>query len=451
MKALPAILLAIVLALSFSARFPVAHANPFQPQINKDSDYLALCYNPEIVLVCQNTSGNTFINFSYANDTTGTVGCWTHSGIPQNGMPAIHSFEPPANSWPVAWDWIDNPPTGQTGLIGHAVLSSVAALNLSRGFVSNWKSEVRFGIPIPYGQPPNDNVCYPMNGPQSTFISGAYYLIGGAAPFVLATGTWASPNLNPAAGICDSFMPTDEALYQALNFKLRGDNAHAASNVQCVANRAAQIPGGRIAFGTSPYRGEELGLFMYVVTVLGSTPTYPAGTSKSQIEQTLWSLQNANGGIARAYTDSTPAHDLNPDHETSATAILYADSTLIAYFQSVVASGIYSSGQRPPTLTVPLVDPFQNPPSGGTCYVSFLFNDMPQGAGGFGVERSTMCDTAISTPAPVSPPIAAGHATTDGFITYFWTNINGSVIGGTFTTPTSAEAYKQSHLSSFLA
>src|SRR6266566_1656504 len=136
MKVLPAILLAIILALSFSTRIPAAHVNPYQAQINADSDYLALCYNSEIHLVCQNISGNTFINFSYANDTTGTVGCWTHSGLPQFGMPAIHSFEPPANSWPVAWDCIDNPPTGQTAIIGHTVLSAVAALNASRGFVS---------------------------------------------------------------------------------------------------------------------------------------------------------------------------------------------------------------------------------------------------------------------------------------------------------------------------
>lgn len=86
----------------------------------------------------------------------------------------------------------------------------------------------------------------------------------------------------------------------------------------------------------------------------------------------------------------------------------------------------------------------------GTCYTSFLFNDVPQGGGGFGVERDTFCGATPSTPTPSSPPVTAGQATSDGFITYFWTDDDGTVVGGTFTTVSAANTFWQANQASFL-
>ena len=80
--------------------------------------------------------------------------------------------------------------------------------------------------------------------------------------------------------------------------------------------------------------------------------------------------------------------------------------------------------------------------------VYFLFNNGPQASGGFGLEAAGWSGQQPPTPVPINPPVQPGSGTT--FVTYFFTDIFGNVIGPTFTDTQVAFSWFQANSNLFI-
>ncbi len=284
-------------------------------------------------MVAQSTKGTLAVAF-YFSDGTQATGAGNAQSVQ---LPAKNAFEPAADVWPSAWDFIDHPPAANSQA-GYQELKAIDGLRTSIGWRPNWKSEARFGVPVPYGYS-NDNICI-VGAPFPT-KNGQVWDVCQAIPYNLATHTWITPNTNPKAGL--SFTAPDEGLYQALNYYIRGDLSDATTNFQKVAGT---WDGTGFNDGSGDYRGETLGLFLYTQKVLDVQPNFSNGGSLQKVESTIWAIQNSDGGIARSYVTTT--NHLGSDKETATTALLYLDPSLIAYVQGIAASHQYNLSSPPP-------------------------------------------------------------------------------------------------------
>jgi hypothetical protein len=261
----------------------------------------------------------------------------------------VDNFEPNEN-WKIAAYLVDS--TDPTlAAMGLTILTTLTQLNVLCHYHCPWKDEAILGFPTPYG---NENVNPGFSftpwygGPLMTLSDGTPYQILQAAA-VQTPGSppvWRSPNLNPRSGTTVRATSFDEGLYQVANRFIRGDRATATSLFD---QATAMWDGVGFAGSSGHYRGEFLGIYLYVNKLIGANSSIAAA-----VEAMAWSLQNSDGGISRLYSASGPIY--GSDNETSNALLLcYADGW-IARVQAVARSGKYDLSTVPqpsPTAIFP--------------------------------------------------------------------------------------------------
>src|SRR5579872_3538864 len=218
----------------------------------------------------------------------------------------------------------------------------MSTLNASLGWHPSWKEESIFGVPIPYRNNNNTAIAHTFpNGSYPTF-SGIAYQIAQLSPYNVICHCWNSPDMNVSHGIATNSAQT--AIYQALNYFIRGDSADAFTDF----NLTTKEWNGSGFLDTNAksnhfFRGEDLALYLYAAKVLPAE--WSNVTTLAIIEAKLWSLQNFDGGIALSYNTTTINHSVV---ETSEAALLPYSPTLISYVQRVAQSGVYNLMTPPP-------------------------------------------------------------------------------------------------------
>ena len=228
-----------------------------------------------------------------------------------------------------------------------SVFASINTLSASVGWHASWNRESMMGFIIPYNKP-NSNLCLVTpSGSYLTMPDGTQYQIDQAAPWDFPSQTWLAPDTNPNDGKGVNSTAIDEALFQAVNFYLRGDETDAMANLQDVAYLAVLNPDGSVGFGSAPYRGMFLGTFIEAAEVIG-TPVLPPGITMDQIASTIWTLQagQSDGGLPRQYSSFTNGV-LGSDDETTNAALLAYSPGVIQYLQTVASSGLYNLASVP--------------------------------------------------------------------------------------------------------
>ncbi|HXQ93213.1 MAG TPA: hypothetical protein VN739_09435 [Nitrososphaerales archaeon] len=311
--------------------------------------YVAPRFNSSVGLVAQGFPNNTSV--------LGDLGVihFENGTIAPNSTESTR-FEPACCSWKAGWGLVDNEPASDPTM-GLQILHTMSTLNSTFGWHSNWIDDSIYGVPIPY-KSNNTAIAYTLhNGSFPETSNGVRYEVAQNSPYNLNCPCWNAPDLNATHGLETTWKnpSAQQAIYQSLNFFIRGDNADAISNFQWVASIwngtgfvDANVASGKHGF----FRGEILALFLYAQKVLNVQPNLPNGATLGQIEAKLWSLQSSDGGIAYQYTTASINHS---DDETTEAALLPYSPTLIAYVQSIAKSGLYNLTSSPPSNFV--IDP----------------------------------------------------------------------------------------------
>ena len=302
--------------------------------------YLASGFNPELNLTAQGT------------DKTGLspVQFYFFDGTPAPRLPPWQTYEP-NECWKTAIAFRDNPPQSNPDM-SNAILAALESVKTDFGWRPPWKDESILGVPTPYSFH-NNNMSFTKNQglpPLPTMPkSASEYAVNQAAPFDTTMLQWIEADLNPTDAMTVSPGALDEGLYEACNFYIRGDYLQAVANL----NQVASYWDGS-GFGTPPYRGEFLGIFLFTCRVLGITRPSLGGRPLTEVEDTLWALQNSDGGISRSYYSTT--NRAGSDNETSNAALLAYSPSIMAHLKSLFDSKTFDLTSSPPVDFV--VNPF---------------------------------------------------------------------------------------------
>lgn len=319
------------------------NASKYSSNIQSAVGYLTLPFNSNLKLIAQATNSNSApVQFYFFNG---------------NAAPALAlstTFEP-MECWKQAWCAIEFPPSGNPTM-GLAILTALEGLKTSVNWVHNMKDTSLLGIPVGYDFP-NSNMSFTQNfqEPQYPQMNGSQYAVDQAARFDLQTLQWIpwnSSSYTNALGWNPNAI--DFTLFSALNFALRQRNDLAQENVSAVAQNMTKNSDGSVLIGPAPARGMFLGIYLYACNVLNYFPTLPGGIQYSDIEATIWGLQQSNGSIARNY--SSFSSTANGDNETSSAAVLPYCTKLISYVQGIISQKLYDLNSEPPSNFV--VNPF---------------------------------------------------------------------------------------------
>ena len=251
-------------------------------------------------------------------------------------FPAGYRFLPNEN-WAVAEAFIG---LGYRSDISSAILNTLQSIETSIGWRPAENRESQWGFITSYDKN-NNNIVFLTPQQRNLVVPGTstQFQVDSAARWDFSSQSWIpwNSNVNAALGCGQA---TDETIFQALNLYLRGDTKDAKANLQCVANTMTMNPDGSVLIGPAPARGMYLGSFLEAAEVLG-TPTMPAGITLNDVINTIWGLQQSDGGVARQYSDFT-TNVLGSDDETTNAALLAFSPGVISNIQSIAASGKYT-------------------------------------------------------------------------------------------------------------
>ncbi|MFI5419986.1 MAG: LysM peptidoglycan-binding domain-containing protein [Nitrososphaerales archaeon] len=324
------------------------YSGPYASNLSKlVNSYVVPRFNANIDLIAQNVTGTK----GSLNDL-GQI--YFENGTATNAFRQDRKFEVPCCSWKAGWGLLDNPPLNDSSM-GLQILQEMSTLNATFGWHTNWKDDSTFGIPMPYVTPKPISLAYTylVNGSYPEY-SGIPYQIAQNSPYNLSCLCWDKPDMNVAHGLKHGL--AQDAIYQSLNFFIRGDTNDSISDFQAVAkmwNGVGFLD--KNVNNSGIYRGEIPALFLYAQKVLDVQPELPNNATLANVTAKLWSLQTSDGGIAYQYNSTWTNHS---DEETSLAALLPYSPTLISYVQSVARSGLYNDSSPPPRLTNLLIDPF---------------------------------------------------------------------------------------------
>jgi len=296
--------------------------------------YFTSLWNPSVGLFsvgsgksCNGPCGG--VQFYFQNNTGAPI------------FPTAYRFLPNEN-WAVAEAFIG---LGYRPDISSAMLNALQSLETSVGWRPAENRESQWGFIVSYDKN-NNNIVFLTPQQRNLVIPGTstQYQVDSAARWDFDSQSWVSwnSNVNAALGCGQA---TDETLFQAINLYLRGDTKDAKANLQCVANTITKNSDGSVIIGPAPARGMYLGSFLEAAEVLG-TPSMPAGISLNDIINTIWGIQQPDGGIARQYSDFT-SNVLGSDDETTNAALLAFSPGVISNIQSIAASGKYNLSSAP--------------------------------------------------------------------------------------------------------
>jgi len=232
-----------------------------------------------------------------------------------------------------------------------AIYNSLQGLETSVAWSPPNNREAQWGYIISYGKP-NTNIAFTTPQGKNLKVpgTGEQLQLDQALPWNTAAQSLIPFDSNPnnARG-CGQFI--DETMFQAMNFYIRGDTPDAKANLQCIANQLALNSDGSVLIGPSPARGMYLGTFLEAAEVIG-TPVMPSGITLASVQNTIWCLQNSDGGISRSYSacNSSSSTNLGSDDETTNAALLAFSPGVIANVKAIAASGIYNL-QSVPAIT----------------------------------------------------------------------------------------------------
>jgi hypothetical protein len=238
------------------------------------------------------------------------------------------------------------------------VFASIEQLRTTVGWYRSMNDESTIGRIIPYSKH-NVDVAFTKNRkpPLPTTPSGQTYAIVQATPWDYFTQTFFPPDMNYQNGLGLKVAAIDETLFQALNFYLRGRTDYAMQNLNAVAGIAHKNSDGSVYFGSLPARGMYLGVFYECWQTIGPAGL-PSGITITDVENTIWGLQNSDGGISRNYSSFSSRS--NSDDETTNAALNAFSPGVIQYVKSIASSGQYNLSSIPdpnasiaPTTTPP--------------------------------------------------------------------------------------------------
>jgi hypothetical protein len=296
--------------------------------------YFTNLWNPSVGLISVGTQTNCHgacggVQFYFMNDTGAPI------------FPTAYRFLPNEN-WADAEAFIG---LGFRPDISSAILNTLQSLESSVGWRPAENRETQWGFIVSYDKT-NQNIVFLTPQQKNLVVPGTntQFQLDSAARWNFNTQSWVpfNPNVKAALG-CGQ--PPDETLFQALNLYLRGDYSDAMANLQCVANTLSMNPDGSVLIGPAPARGMYLGSFLEAAEVIG-TPNMPNGITLNDVANTIWGLQQSDGGIARQYSDFT-TNVLGSDDETTNAALLAFSPGVISNIQSIAASGEYNLSSVP--------------------------------------------------------------------------------------------------------
>ena len=296
--------------------------------------YFTNLWNPAVGLISVGTQTNCNgacggVQFTFKNDTAAPI------------FPAGYRFLPLEN-WADAAAFLG---LGYRMDIANSILNTLQGLESSVAWVPPNNRETQWGYIVSYDKV-NQNIVFTTPTGNNLYVPGTrtQYQLDQAARWNFQTQSYVpfNPNVNAALGCGQA---TDETLFQSLNLYLRGDTKDAKANLQCVANTMTMNSDGSVLIGPAPARGMYLGSFVETAEIVG-TPTMPGGITLSDVINTIWGLQQTDGGIARQYSDFT-SNVLGSDDETTNAALLAFSPGVISGIQSIAASGQYTLASVP--------------------------------------------------------------------------------------------------------
>jgi len=306
-----------------------------QGQLSMAVSYFTSKFNPQVGLVSVGTQSSC----SKLNGTCGGVQFYYMNGSACPIVPPSERYLPNEN-WAVAAA-LNGMGIQQT--IVSSIYSHLQALESSVGWRPADNRESQWGYIVSSAKA-NTNICFTANrGPPLPTVNGTVVAYDQAARWNIATQSWASGEFTLSEATTNSMAQFDEAGFQALNLYLRGDPQDAMANLQWMANQCTVNPDGSVGFGTAPYRGMFLSVFLEATEVVG-TPNLKPGCSISAITSTIWGIQQPDGGIARQYRDvsTCPSTCLNSDDETTNAALLAYSPGVILFIQQEAKSGQFN-------------------------------------------------------------------------------------------------------------
>jgi hypothetical protein len=300
------------------------------------------------------------------------------NGEEETPLAQDRTFEP-MEDWKQAWCAICFPQFVANGDLkqGYRVLQALDLLKTEVNWVHNMKDSPLLGVPIGFDfpntnvslSPPGELSGYPtINNTQVAIFSAMRVKPGNPPAWI----PWNDVPYMNALGYNANAI--DFGIFSALNFAIRGRSDLALQNMDAVGQNVFKNPDGSILIGSqSSSRGEFLGVFLFASQVLNYTPALPSGIEMSDIEATIWGIQNSDGGVARNYSalNSTPGNsNAGSDNETTSASILPYCTNLVQFVQGIIKSGQFNMDSPAPG--------FENvTSSGGQPDGNFVVNPFP--------------------------------------------------------------------------
>jgi len=301
-------------------------------QLTLAISYFTSRFNPQVGLI----SAGTQTTCAKQNGTCGGVQFYYMDGSACPIVPPAYRYLPNEN-WAVAAAF-DGMGVQKSMVI--TIYSRLLSLESSVGWRPADNRESQWGYTISSSKA-NTNICFTANGgPPLSIVNGSSISYDQAARWNMSSQSWIPGEFNLTEATSNSMSAFDEAGFQALNLYIRGDTSDAQANVQWMANQCTVNSDGSVGFGAPPYRGMFLSVFLEAAEVVGS-PTLKPGCSISAIADTIWGIQQPDGGIARQYRDvaSCLSTCLGSDDETTNAALLAYSPGVIQFIQSEAAYG----------------------------------------------------------------------------------------------------------------
>ena len=311
-----------------------------QNQLAVAISYFTSRFNPQVGLI----SAGTQTTCTRQNGTCGGVQFYYMDGSACPIVPQAYRYLPNEN-WAVAAA-LDG--MGADKSIVASIYSHLLFLQIWVGWRPADNRESQWGYIISSSKA-NTNVCFTVDGgPPLPFIDGSSISYDQAARWNTTSQSWIPGEFKLTDSVTNGMSAFDEAGFQALNLYLRGDTSDAKANLQWMANQCTVNSDGSVGFGSPPYRGMFLSVFLEAEEVIGA-PLMKPGCSISAIADTIWGIQQPDGGIARQYRDvaTCPSTCLGSDDETTNAALLAYSPGVILFIQEEAAHGGFNMSSIP--------------------------------------------------------------------------------------------------------